>query len=206
MDKYSPLWWNQQASVALTRDTIQQLTGMMFSTKWNADNTVEYFWYNDVRNRAPGFAAAGLLIDPGQGPPRDVTPFIGAADYPNWVTFVSAQGYVAPGATSPWTPALDASGPAPVQGPIAPAPSTPVGGGPLTAPPPSETPPVPNSPTAPVTTPLWMGPHGTGIATPAELAQATSSATPTRTPPNVWLWLALGVAAVLALAYFRGRD
>jgi hypothetical protein len=192
-DKYSPLWWNQQASVPLTRDIIQQLTGMMFSTKWNADKTVDYFWYTDVRNRAPGFAAAGLLIDPGAAA-HDVTPFIGAADYPNWVTFVSAVGFVAPGANAPWTPALDGTAPT-VQGPIAPAPTTAVGGGPLSVPPASATPPVPNSPTAPVTTML-----------PQETAPPQPTSNGTRTLPNVWLWLALAAAAVLAFAYFRGRD
>jgi len=194
MDKYSPLWWNQQASVPLTKDLIQQLTGLQFSTKWNADKTVEYFWYTDVRNRAPGFAAAGLLIDPGPTAPHDVTPFIGSADFPNWVTFVSAQGFVAPGANVPWTASQDGSFPA-VQGPIAPAPTTPAGVGPTSVPPASATPPVHGSPTAPVTTVL-----------PHEQAPPQPTPNATRTPPNVWLWLALAAAAILAFAYFRGRD
>lgn len=197
MEKYSPEFWNQQASSdCLTRDLIQLITGMTFSTKWNADKTVDYFWYKDVANRAPGFAAAGLLLDPGVAP-KDVTPFIGAADYPNWVCFRSANGFIAPGATSAWGPT--------VQGPIPPAPSTPAGVGPSTVPPPSQTPPVRNSPTAAVCDPTWpCAPPPSGnllnATTPAQ-----PNATATRTPPNVWLWLALAGATIFAFAYLRGR-
>jgi hypothetical protein len=122
-DRFSAQWWNDQAKASggLTKGAVEALTGMAFQTKWNPDGSIAFFWYNDVIDRAPGFAGAGLLLNPGAGQgSRDVMQFVGDPNWGDWSYFTSPVGYVAPGATTAYTPTLSPTynEPAPTSEPV----------------------------------------------------------------------------------------
>jgi hypothetical protein len=113
-ERFSAQWWNDQAASlgGLGRDDIIALSGVNIGTVWNPDGTVAVFWYKDAANRVPGFADAHLaLADVSQPAGFDVHSAVGSPDYPGWAYFVSTTGYVAPGASAPYTPVYSTEAP-----------------------------------------------------------------------------------------------
>jgi len=137
-DKFSAQWWNDQASTTrLTKAVIESLTGQDYATRWNSDGSIASFWYTDVIARAPGFATAGLLLDPGSGQgTRDVMANVGSPNWGDWAFFKSPVGNVAPGATDAYNPTLsEVYTPPAISGPLPVNPTTAITGTPSALPP-----------------------------------------------------------------------
>lgn len=112
--QFSPEWWNEQAQASggLSRDDIIALSGIDVATVWNPDNTIAVFWYKDATNRVPGLADAKLALANVSAPAGfDVRTVIGRPDYPSWAYYQSQVGFVAPGATTAWTPTFSPTAP-----------------------------------------------------------------------------------------------
>lgn len=146
-DRYSQLWWNEQAQAAggLDKAAVERLTGMAFPVVWNADGTIPWdkVWPKQALLLAPGLGTSGLLLSPSSVPasyPYQTAEQAFAARDPNWygwAKLVSPVGYVAPGANAPWNPPLSpvytpalpatnppATNPPATTNPVTPAPGT----------------------------------------------------------------------------------
>jgi len=197
-DKYSALWWNEQAQATkLSKPTIEALTGMVFRTTWNTNGTVVRFWYKDAIDRAPGFSSSGLLLS-GMAPVGfSVESAVGDASYPSWSYFVSPVGYVAPGANAEYNPELSPiyTPPPTISGSIPPGPTDNVFPAPTT---------IPIDPDVTVLSPDPATGGQASVGSPIPQLLPLSIAAPTagiRKDQNNMLWWLVAAAVVLYLIW-----